>query len=91
MALPTPEEVQALVADLTQVAQAYSTSPDLNGYMSRVQVIAKAKKLTVIDLARAATQLSWPQCALHSFQFGNSALTHDDLCRWQKESLSAPS
>ena len=46
MALPTPEEVQALVADLTQVAQAYSTSPDLNGYMSRVQVVAKAKKLT---------------------------------------------
>jgi hypothetical protein len=46
MALPTPEEVQALVADLTQVAQAYSTSPDLSGYMSRVQVVAKAKKLT---------------------------------------------
>jgi hypothetical protein len=79
MALPTPEEVQALVADLTQVAQAHSTSPYLNGYMSRVQVVAKAKKLTylVVDLARAATQLSWPQCALHSFQFGNSALTHD--------------
>jgi hypothetical protein len=46
MALPTPEEVQSLVAELANVAQAYSTSPDLNGYMSRVQVIAKAKKLT---------------------------------------------
>jgi hypothetical protein len=46
MALPTSEEVQSLVAELTNVAQAYSTSPDLNGYMSRVQVIAKANKLT---------------------------------------------
>ena len=46
MALPTPEEVQTLVAELVNIAQAYSTSPDLNGYMSRVQIIAKAKKLT---------------------------------------------
>lgn len=46
MALPTPEEVQSLVADLSSVAQAYSASPDLNGYMSRVQVITRAKKLT---------------------------------------------
>ena len=45
-ALPTPEEVQSLVADLTSAAQAYSTAADLNGYMSRVQVVAKAKKLS---------------------------------------------
>ncbi len=46
MALPTIEEVQALLADLNNVAQAYSTAPDLDGYMSRVAVIEKAKKLT---------------------------------------------
>jgi hypothetical protein len=46
MALPTPEELQSLIVDLSSVAQAYSTSPDLNGYMSRVQVIDRAKKLT---------------------------------------------
>jgi hypothetical protein len=43
--LPTPQEVQSLVADLTSAAEAYSTAPDLNGYMSRVQVVTKAKKL----------------------------------------------
>jgi hypothetical protein len=46
MALPTPEELQSLIADLASVAQAYNTSSDLNGYMSRIQVLAKAKKLT---------------------------------------------
>ncbi len=46
MGLPTPEELQSLLAELTNVAQAYTTSPDLDGYMSRVQVIATAKRLT---------------------------------------------
>jgi hypothetical protein len=46
MSLPTPEEVQALVADLSTAAQAYSTAPDLEGYMSRVQLIAKARQLS---------------------------------------------
>lgn len=45
MALPTQEEVMSLLADLTAATQAYSTSPDLNGYMSRVEIVAKAKKL----------------------------------------------
>jgi hypothetical protein len=44
--LPTSEELQSLLADLNNVAQAYSTAPDLNGYISRVQIIEKAKKLT---------------------------------------------
>ena len=46
MALPSPAEVQFLVTELNAVAQAYSTAPDLNGYMSRVQIIDKAKRLT---------------------------------------------
>jgi hypothetical protein len=45
MALATTKELQSLVADLTSVSQAYSASPGPKGYMSRVQVIAKAKKL----------------------------------------------
>lgn len=45
-ALPTPEELQVLIADLTNVAKSYSTTPDLNGYMSRVQVIEKAKVIS---------------------------------------------
>jgi len=44
--LPTNEELQNLLADLTAVVQSYSTAPDLNGYMSRVQIIEKAKKMT---------------------------------------------
>jgi len=46
MALPTSEELQSLLADLINVVQNYSTAPDLAGYMSRVEVIAKAKKIT---------------------------------------------
>lgn len=45
MALPTQAEVQSLLADLTSAAQSYSTAPDLNGYVSRMQIVAKAKKL----------------------------------------------
>jgi hypothetical protein len=44
--LPTSEELQSLLADINNVAQTYSTAPDLNGYISRVQIIEKAKKLT---------------------------------------------
>ena len=45
MALPTPKEVQDLVAELSAAAQGYTDSPDLHGYVSRVQVIAKARHL----------------------------------------------
>jgi len=41
----TPEELQALIKELTDVAANYSATPDLNGYISRVQVIEKAKKV----------------------------------------------
>ena len=46
MAIPTPSEVQKLVGELTTAAQSYSDAPDLNGYMSRVQLIAKARQLS---------------------------------------------
>lgn len=46
MASPPQDEVQSLLADVAHAVEKYSTSPDLNGYMSRVEVIAKAKKLT---------------------------------------------
>ena len=46
MAVPTSSEVQNLVGELTAVAQSYSDAPDLNGYMSRVQLIAKARQLS---------------------------------------------
>ncbi len=42
-AIPTKEELQSLIAELTNVAANYSATPDLQGYISRVQVIAKAK------------------------------------------------
>jgi hypothetical protein len=41
----TPEELQTLIKELTSVAANYSAAPDLNGYISRVQVIEKAKKV----------------------------------------------
>jgi hypothetical protein len=44
-AIPTAEELQALVADLTSVATNYSATPDLKGYISRVQIIEKAKRI----------------------------------------------
>jgi hypothetical protein len=46
MALPSPESLQKLVAELNEAAKAYSTSPDLSGYMSRVNIIDKATKVT---------------------------------------------
>jgi hypothetical protein len=46
MALPTSEEMQTLVSELTSAAQAYSAAPDLNGYMARVDIIAKARKIS---------------------------------------------
>ncbi|KAK1757099.1 O-methyltransferase B [Echria macrotheca] len=45
MALPTKQEVSDLVASLGEVAKGYADTPDLEGYMSRVQIIAKAKEL----------------------------------------------
>ncbi|KAK7421127.1 hypothetical protein QQZ08_010055 [Neonectria magnoliae] len=46
MALPSQQEIQDLVGSLNQVAQAYSNAPDLSGYMSRVQILAKTRELT---------------------------------------------
>jgi hypothetical protein len=48
MALPSKKEVEDLVSSLNEVAGGYADSADLNGYISRVQIIAKAK-----DLVRA--------------------------------------
>lgn len=46
MALPTSQELQSLIAELTAAAQSYTATLDLSGYMSRVAIIAKAKSLT---------------------------------------------
>ncbi|RSL93370.1 hypothetical protein CDV31_014752 [Fusarium ambrosium] len=46
MALPSKQEVNDLVNGLAQASQAYSDAPDLNGYMSRVHVLEKARALT---------------------------------------------
>ena len=46
MAFPSSDEVQSLLSELNEAGQAYNASPDLNGYMARVQIIEKAKKLT---------------------------------------------
>jgi hypothetical protein len=46
MTLPSPEELQKLAAELNDAAKAYSASPDVNGYMSRVHVLEKAKEIT---------------------------------------------
>lgn len=45
MANPSPAELESLVFELLTVTQSYSDAQDLNGYMSRVQIIDKAKKL----------------------------------------------
>lgn len=45
-AIPTAEELQSLISDLTKVAAQYNPTPDLQGYVSRVQVIEKAKRIT---------------------------------------------
>jgi hypothetical protein len=46
MAHPSREGFQKLVAELNDVAKTYSDSPDLDGYMSRVQILGKAKEIT---------------------------------------------
>ncbi|RMJ09789.1 hypothetical protein BHE90_013890 [Fusarium euwallaceae] len=46
MALPSKQEVNDLVNGLAQASEAYSNAPDLNGYMSRVHVLEKARALT---------------------------------------------
>ncbi|KAF4964685.1 hypothetical protein FSARC_7392 [Fusarium sarcochroum] len=46
MALPNKQEIDELVSSLNNAAQAYSDAPDLNGYMSRVQILEKARTLT---------------------------------------------
>ncbi|KAM7219617.1 O-methyltransferase domain containing protein [Rhypophila decipiens] len=43
--LPSRQEVEELVSALNGVANGYTDSPDLNGYVARVQIIAKAKEL----------------------------------------------
>ncbi|KAG5797936.1 hypothetical protein H9Q69_003025 [Fusarium xylarioides] len=46
MALPNKQEINNLVSSLNDAAKAYSDAPDLNGYMSRVQILEKARTLT---------------------------------------------
>jgi len=77
MALPTPEEVQSLIAEIANVAQAYSASLDLNGYISRVQVIAKAKKLaqSLISPEQLPNYHGLNVRLLHPFLSVNSLLT----------------
>lgn len=45
MDLPSKKEVEDLVGGLAEVAKGYSNSADLGGYISRVQIISKAKEL----------------------------------------------
>lgn len=45
MSLPSPKEVEALASSLSEAAKSYTDSPDLQGYMSRMEVISKAKEL----------------------------------------------
>jgi hypothetical protein len=44
--IPSKDELQTLIAEPTTVAANYSATPDLQGYVSRVQVIAKLKDIT---------------------------------------------
>ncbi|KAI1024669.1 hypothetical protein LB503_007306 [Fusarium chuoi] len=46
MALLSKQEINDLVNSLNDAAKAYSNAPDLNGYMSRVQILEKARTLT---------------------------------------------
>jgi hypothetical protein len=46
MALPSKKEIEDLVSSLSEIAKGYADTPDLNGYITRVQIIAKAKELT---------------------------------------------
>lgn len=46
MALPTSEQLQALLADLTAVVQDYLTSLDLHSHISRIEVVEQIKKIT---------------------------------------------
>ncbi|KAI1059857.1 hypothetical protein LB506_008780 [Fusarium annulatum] len=46
MALPNKQEINDLVSSLSDAAKAYSDTLDLNGYMSRVQILEKARTLT---------------------------------------------
>jgi hypothetical protein len=46
MALPSQQELLSLIAGLTTIAQSYTDAPDLDGYMSRVAIVAKAKEIT---------------------------------------------
>lgn len=43
--LPTKAQVDEAVSSLAEAAKIYSDSPDLEGYASRVEIIARAKSL----------------------------------------------
>ena len=45
MAFTTPEQFQKLVAQLNEVAKAYSDLPDVNGTKSRTAITEKAKSI----------------------------------------------
>ncbi|KAH8660019.1 O-methyltransferase-domain-containing protein [Xylariales sp. PMI_506] len=45
MALPTPQDVKDLARALADAADSYSDAADLQGYLSRAQVISKAKEV----------------------------------------------
>lgn len=45
MALASKTEVEAALAGISQAVAGDSDAPDLNGHMSRVEIIARAKQL----------------------------------------------
>jgi len=44
-ALPSKQEIEVLVADLKQLAEGYTPAADLDGYLSRARIVAKAKEV----------------------------------------------
>jgi hypothetical protein len=92
MALPSPEELQKLAAELNDAAKAYSASPDLNGYMSRVHVLEKAKEITQSlispDQMPNYHGRNVRKSANPVYFFSAVHLMHLSSNRWQKWSLS---
>jgi hypothetical protein len=93
MALPTKSEVDDLVSSLNEVAQAYSDAPDLDGYMSRVQILDKARKLTQALITPDqkpnyhGLNVSSVMSRLSPGMVSCSTATHVSHCRWPNSLL----
>lgn len=72
MGPPSKQEIEAILSELSSISQGYSDKPCLGSYVSRAQIISKAKELVRTLVSPDMTpnyhglNVSRPSCTAHN-------------------------